>query len=75
MKKSLKAKASTNLVGVKKQAKIAMAKALEEDPTVFQVALVGPHSFFSGILPKVLYPPENILIVNGFLSVIMNFCK
>ena len=37
VKKSLKSKTSTNASGLKKQAKIQMAKALEEDPTVFQV--------------------------------------
>jgi len=36
VKKSLKSKTSTNASGLKKQAKIQMAKALEEDPTVFQ---------------------------------------
>ena len=37
VKKSLKTKASSNNTGLKKQTKIVMAKALEEDPTVFQV--------------------------------------
>jgi len=36
VKKSLKSKATTNSAGLKKQTKIQMAKALEEDPTVFQ---------------------------------------
>ena len=35
VKKSMKAKANTSS-GIKKQTKIVMAQALEDDPTVFQ---------------------------------------